>query len=262
MRKPYARPLLSGFLGQSVLRNHCKNASFLSIGIEEDISLDPLVAVKSMIRLVRNPSHTHEVFTIIRALSGSDLQAGLARFKETEIGERVLKNRLQLRDSLREQHLLDALPKGSLGKKYCAFVQEQNLSADGLEKANQQISRSEIADPDLKLFASRQRDMHDLWHVVTGYGRDELGEACLLAFTYAQNKNRGVGFIALVGCFKLFTKYRFNAARSILQAYRIGKGAAWLPEQDWEGLLADEVNYVRDQLSITTPSRYLASLNA
>ena len=245
-----------------MLSNHCKNASFLSIGIEEDIRLDPLVAVKSMIRLVRNPSHTHEVFTIIRALSGSDLQAGLARFKETEIGERVLKNRLQLRDSLREQHLLDALPKGSLGKKYCAFVQEQNLSADGLEKANQQISRSEIADPDLKLFASRQRDMHDLWHVVTGYGRDELGEACLLAFTYAQNKNRGVGFIALVGCFKLFTKYRFNAARSILQAYRIGKGAAWLPEQDWEGLLADEVNYVRDQLSITTPSRYLASLNA
>ena len=245
-----------------MLSNHCKNASFLSIGIEEDISLDSLVAVKSMIRLVRNPSHTHEVFTIIRALSGSDLQAGLARFKETEIGERVLKNRLQLRDSLREQHLLDALPKGSLGKKYCAFVQEQNLSADGLEKADKQSSRSEIADPALKLFASRQRDMHDLWHVVTGYGRDELGEACLLAFTYAQNKNRGVGFIALVGCFKLFTKYRFNAARSILQAYRIGKGAAWLPEQDWEGLLADEVNYVRDQLSITTPSRYLASLNA
>ena len=104
--------------------------------------------------------------------------------------------------------------------------------------------------------------MHDLWHVVTGFGRDELGEACLLAFTYAQNKNRGVGFIAFVGCFKLFATYRFNAARSILQAYRIGKGAAWLPEQDWEGLLADELNDVRNQLSITTPSRYLASINA
>ena len=59
--------------------------------------------------------------------------------------------------------------------------------------------------------------MHDLWHVVTGYGRDELGEACLLAFTYAQNKNRGVGFIAFVGCFKLFAKYRFNALRVIFQ---------------------------------------------
>ena len=224
--------------------------------------MEPLAAVASMFRLVRNPSHTHEVFTIIRALSGSDLQAGLTRFKGTEIGEKVLESRLELRDSLKKQHLLNALPKGSLGNEYCAFVQEQDLSADGLEKANKQSSRSEIADPDLKLFASRQRDMHDLWHVVTGYGRDELGEACLLAFTYAQNKNRGVGFIAFVGCFKLFARYRFNAARSILQAYRIGRGAAWLPEQDWEGLLADELNDVRDQLSITTPSRYLASINA
>lgn len=144
--------------------------------------MEPILAVKSMFRLVRNPSHTHEVFTIIGALSGSDLQAGLTHFKATEIGEKVLEGRLELRDSLEKQHLMNALPKGSLGNKYCAFVQEQDLSADGLEKANKQSSRSEIANPDLKLFASRQRDMHDLWHVVTGYGRDELGEACLLAY--------------------------------------------------------------------------------
>ncbi len=75
--------------------------------------------------------------------------------------------------------------------------------------------------------------MHDLWYVVTGYGRDELGEACLLAFTCAQDKNRGVGFIALVGRFKLFAKYRFNALSAILQGFRIGRDAAWLPGQDW-----------------------------
>ena len=224
--------------------------------------MEPLAAVKSMIRLVRNPTHTHEVFTIIRALSGSDLQAGLDRFKDTEFGEKVLRHRLHLRDSLKKRHLMATLPVGSLGQEYQKFVQKENLSADGLEKANEQSSQPEIIDPDLKLFAARQRDMHDLWHVVTGYGRDELGEACLLAFTYAQNKNRGVGFIAFVGCFKLFAKHRFNASRSILQGYRIGRDAAWLPGQDWEGLLANELNNVRDQLNIAMPSRYLASLNA
>ena len=224
--------------------------------------MEPLAAVKSMIRLVRNPTHTHEVFTIIRALSGSDLQAGLDRFKDTEFGEKVLRHRLHLRNSLKKRHLMATLPVGSLGQEYQKFVQKENLSADGLEKANEQSSQPEIIDPDLKLFAARQRDMHDLWHVVTGYGRDELGEACLLAFTYAQNKNRGVGFIAFVGCFKLFAKHRLNASRSILQGYCIGRDAAWLPEQDWEGLLANELNNVRDQLNIAMPSRYLASLNA
>jgi ubiquinone biosynthesis protein COQ4 len=224
--------------------------------------LEPLAAIKSMIRLVRNPTHTHEVFTIIKALSGSDLQKGLDRFKRTEFGEKVLRNRLQLRDSLKKRNLLAKLPAGSLGREYQKFVQEENLSADGLEKANERSLQAEITDPELKLFAARQRDMHDLWHVVTGYGRDELGEACLLAFTYAQNKNRGVGFIAFVGCFKLFANYRFNALKAILQGYRIGREAAWLPEQDWESLLANQLNNVRDDLNISKPSRYLTSLSA
>ena len=224
--------------------------------------MEPLAAIKSMIRLVRNPTHTHEVFTIIKALSGSDLQKGLERFKGTEFGEKVLRNRLQLRDSLKKRNLLAELPDGSLGREYQKFVQEENLSADGLEKANERSLQAEITDPELKLFAARQRDMHDLWHVVTGYGRDELGEACLLAFTYAQNKNRGVGFIAFVGCFKLFANYRFNALKAIFQGYRIGRKAAWLPEQDWESLLVNQLNNVRDHLNISKPSRYLASLNA
>ena len=227
-----------------------------------DSSLEPLAAIKSMTRLVRNPTHTHEVFTIIKALSGSDLQKGLDRFKGTEFGEKVLRNRLQLRDSLKKRNLLAKLPAGSLGREYQKFVQEENLLADGLEKANERSLQAEITDPELKLFAARQRDMHDLWHVVTGYGRDELGEACLLAFTYAQNKNRGVGFIAFVGCFKLFANYRFNALKAILQGYRIGRKAAWLPEQDWESLLANQLNNVRDNLKISRPSRYLASLSA
>jgi|TARA_X000000950_G_scaffold207366_1_gene249390 ubiquinone biosynthesis protein COQ4 len=103
--------------------------------------------------------------------------------------------------------------------------------------------------------------MHDLWHVVTGYGRDELGVACLRAFTYAQNKNRGVGFIAFVGCFKLFANYRFNALKALLQGYRIGKSAAWLPGQDWESSLANELNDVQALLNIPMPSTYFASLN-
>ena len=223
--------------------------------------MELLAAVKSMIRLVRNPTHTHEVFTIIRALSGSDLRTGLDRFKDTEFGESVLRNGVQLRDSLKRRNILGKLPAGSLGREYQKFVQEENLLADGLEKANKRSLQPEITDPELKLFAARQRDMHDLWHVVTGYGRDELGEACLLAFTYAQNKNRGVGFIAFVGCFKLFAKYRFNALRAIFQGYCIGKDAAWLPGQDWESLLANELNNVRDLLNISMPSSYLASLN-
>ena len=117
----------------------------------------------------------------------------------------------------------------SLVQRYLQFINEQGLSADGLVEASEEQADALEADSDLALFATRQRDMHDLWHVLTEYGRDELGEACLLSFTYAQNKNRGVGFIAFVGCFKLYRRHGLSAARSIFSAYLDGRRAAWLP---------------------------------
>ena len=218
--------------------------------------MQPIKAIKAITRLVRNPTHTHEVFIIIRALSGSDLQKGLNRFRTTEVGRSVLKDRTQLMNSLRNKTLLSELPQNSLGQRYLQFINEQGLSADGLVEASEEQADALDADSDLALFATRQRDMHDLWHVLTEYGRDELGEACLLGFTYAQNKNRGVGFIALVGCFKLYRRHGLSAARSIFSAYLDGRRAAWLPQQDWEALLHEPIESVRKKLKISSPVLY------
>ena len=218
--------------------------------------MQPIKAIKAITRLVRNPTHTHEVFIIIRALSGSDLQKGLDRFRTTEVGRSVLKDRTQLMNSLRNKTLLSELPQNSLGQRYLQFINEQGLSADGLVEASEEQADALDADSDLALFATRQRDMHDLWHVLTEYGRDELGEACLLGFTYAQNKNRGVGFIAFVGCFKLYRRHGLSAARSIFSAYLDGRRAAWLPQQDWEALLHEPIESVRKKLKISSPVLY------
>ena len=220
--------------------------------------MQPVKAIKAITRLVRNPTHTHEVFIIIRALSGSDLQKGLSRFRTTEVGRSVLRDRTQLMTSLRNKTFLAELPTNSLGQSYLQFINEQGLSADGLVEASEEQADALDADSDLALFATRQRDMHDLWHVLTEYGRDELGEACLLGFTYAQNKNRGVGFIAFVGCFKLYRRHGLKAARSIFSAYLDGRKAAWLPEQDWEALLHEPIESVRKELKISSPVLYQA----
>ena len=163
---------------------------------------------------------------------------------------------------LRNKTLLSELPQNSLGQRYLQFINEQGLSADGLVEASEEQADALDADSDLALFATRQRDMHDLWHVLTEYGRDELGEACLLGFTYAQNKNRGVGFIALVGCFKLYRRHGLSAARSIFSAYRDGRRAAWLPQQDWEALLHEPIESVRKELKIGSPALYQSCRNS
>jgi len=224
--------------------------------------MQPLVALRAITRLVKNPNETRQVFTIIRALSGSDLENGLKRFQATALGKTVLQDRRQLTSVLNDRNTLATLSPSSLGRAYLEFITDEGLSADGLVEASEGEKKEPFTDPDLMLFAARQRDMHDLWHVLTQYGRDELGEACLLGFTYAQNRNRGVGFIALVGCIKLHGKYGFNATRAIYRAFLDGRRAAWLPAQDWELLLEQPLDSVRRELGIQVPKVYRDALPA
>ena len=219
--------------------------------------MQPLVAWRALRRLIADPEQTQEVFTVIRALSGPALENGLARFSETEVGQRVLAEDIDLLDTLMDREKLATLPQSSLGQKYLSFVTSENISADGLVEASEEDGEYAYIEGDLLRFAMRQRDMHDLWHTVTEYGRDELGEACLLAFTYAQTQNRGIGVICLAGCMKLSETYGTGVFGAAWRAYQAGKRAAWLPGQDWEALLAKPITEVRRELNIEAPDAYV-----
>ena len=222
--------------------------------------LQPLVAIKALSRLLQDPEQTEEVFVIIRALTGRSVLNAFNRFKQAEIGQAILTEQRNLVSVLEDRDALGGMPQGSLGRAYLNFVEKEAITAAGLiEASNREM---DFVDPDFERFANRMRDQHDLWHVLTGYGRDTFGEACLLAFTYAQTQNRGVGFIALAGMFKL-TKALGPGVRSAMwQAYRAGKRAAWLPAEDWEARLREPLDTVRSRLNIPAPEQYSAVLAA
>ncbi len=218
--------------------------------------MQPLVALRALKRLIADPEQTQEVFTVIRALSGPALENGFARFQKTEVGQRVLEEEIDLLDTLLDRDSLSKLPADSLGRHYLHFVTSENITADGLVEASEEDGEFKYLEGGIARFGMRQRDMHDLWHTLTQYGRDELGEVCLLAFTYAQTKNRGIGVICLTGLMKLRPFYGNGIFRAVRQAYRDGKRASWLPGQDWEALLAQPIDEVRTQLRVVQPNDY------
>ena len=173
-----------------------------------------------MRRLIQNPEATKEVFIIIEALAGNALDKGFQRFNETPMGRQILAEKRSLLDSLRDREQLAAQPKHSLAAHYLNFVTTEGISADGLAEPSEDMRSIRNLDEDLLLFANRQRDMHDLWHTLTNYGRDELGEVCLLAFTCAQSPNRGIAFIALVGVYQMIKHYGWAVPKTVLSAYR------------------------------------------
>jgi ubiquinone biosynthesis protein COQ4 len=154
--------------------------------------------------------------------------------------------------ALSDRERLLALPPETLGHRYAEFMGRERISAQGLAEASLAAGGPDPAlSPERRLFGARLRDMHDLWHVVTGYGRDLVGEAALLAFTYADAQPRHGAIVAMAW---------WKAARrpdAPLPARRLrrGKRAAWLPAQTgrccWRAL--DEV---RAELGVGAPPRY------
>ncbi|MFN4354256.1 Coq4 family protein [Parvibaculum sp.] len=220
--------------------------------------IQPLKAIRAIRALIADKEDTSQVFKIIDALSGDSIGRGFRRFVATETGRRILAERRNLIAALSDRARLAALPEGTLGRTYHEFMAEEDLTADGLVEASEAVERADMRSEEEALFGARLRDQHDLWHVTSGYGRDGLGELALLAFTYAQTRNRGIGFIVLVGA-RVTAKNLpdVNIWKVVREAYRNGKKAAWLPATDWEAMLDKPLAQVRGELGIVSPVAYI-----
>lgn len=207
--------------------------------------------------LLKDKEDTSQVFRIVEALTGSSFVRPYKRFRRSGVGARVLLEQSDLLDALKDKQRLEQCPPGSLGATYLAFVYGEGLSADGLVEASD-AGRSDVGDADAERFINRIRDMHDLWHVTTGYGRDGLGELSLLSFSTAQLWNPGIAFIILVGLIKSATETpQLPSLRVVIEGYLNGKIALWLPKQDWENLLEMPLEDVRQFLHIKSPRIYM-----
>jgi|SRR5271165_1348254 len=223
--------------------------------------LRPLAALRAVRNLMSNREDTHQVFLLIEALRGKTTLRQFARFRQTETGRAVLGENRRLLDRLSDRATLAALPAGTLGRAYYDFMAAENLSAEGLVEASR-IGRPPASD-DVTLFRERGREMHDLLHVVTGYGRDPLGEACLVAFTYAQNRLKGLAVIAVFAARRIArSRPGQPVRRAVFEGSRHGRSAGWLPGADWEALLAQPVEAIRAQFAVKSPTYYRKVLAA
>lgn len=229
-------------------------------GIANPWRLQPLKALRALDRLLKDKEDTVQVFEIMRALSGRSIPNGYARLLKTPTGGSIAFRHQELAEILSDSEYLARLPDGSVGRAYLQFTTAENISAQGLiEDSRKGIDEGIDSVHPHAWYGRRLRDIHDLWHVLTGYGRDGLGEACLVGFSYAQTKSLGFGLIAIAGALKLRKEIPGQpGARAVWEAYRQGRNAAWLPGEDYVRVLAEPLNAARARLNIARPATYEA----
>ena len=189
------------------------------------------VALKALGRLLSDKEDTGQVFEIMGALNGDSTARGYRRLLGTQKGGRLAYQRVELAPRLMDQVWLDSFAPGTVGAAYRNFVRSENISAEGLAEISRQThGKVEVAHPHA-WFGRRTRDAHDLWHILSGYHRDGLGEACLVAFSYAQSRSLGWALIAVGAALRSRQGPKHPYVAAIWQGYKRGKAAKWLAGQ-------------------------------
>ena len=222
--------------------------------------IKPLVALRAIKQLLQHPDDTGQVFKIIEALKGDSITPPVQRLRRHAPGVALLRDKPDIKMALNDRDRLASLPLGSIGRTYYDFIYVEGLSADRLVASSEEAPRYDTLSPDERWFVDRLRDIHDLQHVMTGYGRDPLGELSLLSFMTTQVYNRGINFIIFMGARKLQREHpTIEISALVAEGQAIGEQAAWMPSIRWEDRLQEPLEAVREELGFRPPIAYLAS---
>lgn len=222
----------------------------------------PFTAMARMQKLIENKEDTEQVFHIIEALNGSQLLREFEVFRATPEGHQRLADRRYLPPLLDDHDRIRALPAGTVGRAYVDFMEREGLTAQGLVDESEKFFRTHYDDL-IEWFGNRKRDTHDLFHVLSGYGRDALGEASLLAFTHGQSGGgRGVLFIAFMGCRQIRRELprEIDVMACYREARRNGAAAGKIIAEDIMALLEEPLEAARARLGIAPPLAYQAAI--
>ncbi|MFM7379111.1 MAG: Coq4 family protein [Erythrobacter sp.] len=218
----------------------------------------PMRAVQNFRMLMKDKEDTAAVFRIFESLPSKDFLPRIAQLALSERGAYLRQTEPCLPEILDDHAALRRTPKGSLAHAYCEFMEAEGLSAAGLVAESDRAGRPRF--PDLvEWYINRSRDTHDMFHVLTGYGRDALGEASVLLFTHGQAPSQGhllIGYAGAANIKKMAKGTKAPVFGAVREAHRIGKGAPPLIDQPIRQLLERPLEDVRAALRIPQPVMY------
>jgi ubiquinone biosynthesis protein COQ4 len=191
----------------------------------------------NFVRLVRDPNRVDLVLKI--ADGTADPEAMRTILARPAVAEFLARRPPPLRVSL---PALRALPAGSLGRAFAAFLDDRGFDPTGLYHSG------EADADDIDRFKVHMQRTHDLWHTVVGFGTDVAGELGLQAFTMAQ-LGTPLGYVILAaGMLGTLFFERDDGDRrmeAITRGWQLGRRARPLFGADWDAMFTWPIEQVR-----------------
>ena len=170
-------------------------------------AIQTLFAWRTFIRNQRTSTGQQQlkrIFAVFRA-------AGTRRYDRTR--DRLLRNpkfRLLLRkrgltEALENWQQFESYEAGTFGRAIYEFQSSEEIDYAGLVTDFEKIGFAANTELD-RLYAERERDMHDAIHILFGYNRTRFGEGATLLTQYLAGGAAGYGVLYFLGIIRLCIK--------------------------------------------------------
>jgi len=217
---------------------------FDSAAIDDQPALQRFRAgLRALRRLRENPGDTEQALAAAVLLNAGRFPEILAGFEEAAEGREVLRARPAIDCEQIDLAALSKLPEGTLGQAYSAFLTSRNLTPEVF------VAPRDVRDENVRYLSQRMRQTHDLWHVLTGYDTDVLGEIELQAFMYAQLGTPFSLLVAVLGMSRARPR-TIALPRRVWAAFMRGKHAEQLVWRFWERHFTTPVADLRRMLKL------------
>ncbi len=178
-------------------------------------------------KVVRDPSQLDDILAFVAGFEEAELITPMTEhFAQSPRSAAALVARPRV--GAVDLEALAAMPQGSLGHAFAV-----HMRAEGLDPAA--IPVLPAHDPVSYTFA-HLHEVHDIWHVVTGFGTDTAGELGLQAFNAAQFPTRlGIALIAagLLNALLFEWDDRHRRMDEISRGWALGRRTPHLFGVDW-----------------------------
>lgn len=162
-------------------------------------------------------------------------------------GRRILRDRPRITSKTMSMEMLRALPDGTVGREYAAWLDKEGVSPDTRSQVRY------IDDPECAYIMQRYRESHDFYHALTGLPIIVEGEIALKAFEFFNTliPMTGLSMFALV-------RLKRNEQYRVLTTYfpwavRNGLLAKEVINIYWEEELRTNVDALRERIGLEKP---------
>lgn len=197
--------------------------------------------------------YMHEIYEAQLEMCTPANSRTFAQVRAHPHGREIIRRKPDLLGLLRDDAHLASFPPGTVGHCYRSFLKTNRFDAGVFDEAKviRPIAEARNWHDDFYYFMVRYTAVHDLLHVVTGYGADMAGEVAVIGFQSGQMEPAGpfgkFGYLMAGWIPGASIPHKLRVYR---QAVERGRRADKLVAAPWEGLLERPLNDVRAELGV------------